>query len=285
MRLFRPPAAPPVPAAPGDAVAEAGGPARPAGCPRRAARRRRHRPRRRGARPGRTQRRREIDPVGRARRGPPGRRRCRPRPRPPRRRSGPRPNSRCAGPCCPSRRPSPSPSRWRRSVADGPGAARGDARGGRPRRGRGDGGDRGHRIRRAAVPGAQRRRAGPVALARVLAQRAPLLLLDEPTAALDLKHQEAVLRAVPGAGAGGGRGGGRAARSGARGGGTRTGSWCSGDGRVAADCPPERVFTEELLSEVYEHPVEVFPHPRTGAVVAGPNGRFDVPLPSPWRPL
>lgn len=33
-----------------------------------------------------------------------------------------------------------------------------------------------------------------VALARVLAQRAPILLLDEPTAALDLRHQEDVLR-------------------------------------------------------------------------------------------
>ncbi|WP_187977319.1 heme ABC transporter ATP-binding protein [Mycetocola sp. JXN-3] len=33
-----------------------------------------------------------------------------------------------------------------------------------------------------------------VALARVLAQRAPIVLLDEPTAALDLRHQEDVLR-------------------------------------------------------------------------------------------
>ena len=35
-----------------------------------------------------------------------------------------------------------------------------------------------------------------VSLARVLAQRAPIVLLDEPTAALDLRHQEDVMRAV-----------------------------------------------------------------------------------------
>lgn len=35
-----------------------------------------------------------------------------------------------------------------------------------------------------------------VSLARVLAQGAPTLLLDEPTAALDLKHQEQVMRAA-----------------------------------------------------------------------------------------
>lgn len=35
-----------------------------------------------------------------------------------------------------------------------------------------------------------------VSLARVLAQRTPLVLLDEPTAALDLKHQEDVMHAV-----------------------------------------------------------------------------------------
>jgi iron complex transport system ATP-binding protein len=35
-----------------------------------------------------------------------------------------------------------------------------------------------------------------VSLARVLAQRTPVVLLDEPTAALDLKHQESVMTTV-----------------------------------------------------------------------------------------
>jgi hypothetical protein len=42
-------------------------------------------------------------------------------------------------------------------------------------------------------------------------------------------------------------------------------------GRVAADGPPGVVFTEELLSDVYDQQVEVFPHPRTGAAVVTPH--------------
>jgi iron complex transport system ATP-binding protein len=118
----------------------------------------------------------------------------------------------------------------------------------------------------SALSGGERAR---VALARVLAQRAPLLMLDEPTAALDLRHQELVLRLC---------------RERAR----------AGDavvvvlhdlglaaayahrvavlraGRVAADGPPEEIFTGSLLSEVYDQPVEVLPHPRTGAVLVLP---------------
>jgi iron complex transport system ATP-binding protein len=42
-------------------------------------------------------------------------------------------------------------------------------------------------------------------------------------------------------------------------------------GRIAADGPPAEVFTGGLPSEVYRQPVEVFPHPRTGAVLVTPE--------------
>jgi iron complex transport system ATP-binding protein len=41
-------------------------------------------------------------------------------------------------------------------------------------------------------------------------------------------------------------------------------------GRAVADGAPAEVFTDRLLSDVYKQPVEVFPHPRTGAVMVAP---------------
>ncbi|MEU6476905.1 heme ABC transporter ATP-binding protein [Streptomyces sp. NPDC047017] len=118
-----------------------------------------------------------------------------------------------------------------------------------------------------ALSGGERAR---VALARVLAQRAPLLLLDEPTAALDLKHQELVLRLC----AQRARAGdavvvvlhdlGLAAAYAHRVAVLRA-------GRIAADGPPADVFTGTLLSAVYDHPVEVLPHPRTGTLLVTPG--------------
>jgi iron complex transport system ATP-binding protein len=109
-----------------------------------------------------------------------------------------------------------------------------------------------------------------VALARVLAQRTPVLLLDEPTAALDLRHQELVLTTVRERAAAGdavvvvlhdlGLAAAHADRV-----------YVLALGRVRGHGRPAEVFTEDLLTDVYQHAVEVLDHPRTGTPLVLPR--------------
>lgn len=109
--------------------------------------------------------------------------------------------------------------------------------------------------------------------ARVLAQDTPLVLLDEPTAALDLRHQERTLRAV------------RAlADAGAcvivvvhdlnLAAGYADRIVMLEQGRVAADGSPDAVLTREHIERVYQQPVLVLRHPQRDVplvVVADPT--------------
>ena len=109
-----------------------------------------------------------------------------------------------------------------------------------------------------------------VALARVLAQATPTLLLDEPTAALDLAHQETVMRVARERAVAGDavvvvlHDLGLAAAYADR-------VAILEDGRKVADGPPRKVLTAELLTRVYGHPVEVLAHPTTGAQLVLPD--------------
>ncbi|KAB1656902.1 heme ABC transporter ATP-binding protein [Pseudoclavibacter chungangensis] len=120
-----------------------------------------------------------------------------------------------------------------------------------------------------SLSGGERARA---ALARVLAQTASVMLLDEPTAAMDIRHQELVLDLVRSYAATG----------------------CAvviivhnldlaaayadriallDDGRIVADGTPEDVLTAELVSNVYEYPVQILRDPVTDAPIVVPVRR------------
>ncbi len=102
-----------------------------------------------------------------------------------------------------------------------------------------------------------------VALARVLAQATPVILLDEPTAALDVKHQELVMQILRERVAEGAlvivvMHDLEAAASIA----SRVILMC--DGRVVADGSPMEVLSSDVLSDVYDHPIEVRVDAETG---------------------
>ncbi|MGO2037987.1 MAG: heme ABC transporter ATP-binding protein [Brevibacterium sp.] len=115
-----------------------------------------------------------------------------------------------------------------------------------------------------------------VALARVLAQATPALLLDEPTAPMDIRHQELVLQQ---------------ARDYAATGGTvviivhnldLAGAYADriamvSQGSIIAQGPPTEVLTADLISEVYDYPVTIVADPNTGAPLVVPvrAGRKD----------
>ncbi|RMI13712.1 MAG: ABC transporter ATP-binding protein [Calditrichaeota bacterium] len=103
-----------------------------------------------------------------------------------------------------------------------------------------------------------------VVLASALAQEASLLLLDEPTAALDLKHQVQFYEILHQL---------RQERN-------LTILIATHDvnlavrycrrlvvlkgGQIVADGPPEAILRRPLMESVYEVPVEIIPHPRDG---------------------
>ncbi|TCJ19993.1 heme ABC transporter ATP-binding protein [Rubrobacter taiwanensis] len=119
------------------------------------------------------------------------------------------------------------------------------------------------------LSGGEQRR---VTLARVLAQEAPVMLLDEPTAALDIRHQELVMETARGLAAGGAAvlavlhdlnlAAAHADRV----------AVLSGGELVALGRPAE-VMTADLLSGVFDYPISVTEHPARGTPLILPLPR------------
>jgi iron complex transport system ATP-binding protein len=105
---------------------------------------------------------------------------------------------------------------------------------------------------------------------RTLAQRATVMLLDEPTAALDIRHQEQLLAV--------------AKRETEAGGAvvavlhdlSLAAAWADRvalmrRGALVAVGETREVFTSERLTDVYDYPIDVAPHPVTGLTVVVPR--------------
>lgn len=108
-----------------------------------------------------------------------------------------------------------------------------------------------------------------ISFARALAQETMLVFLDEPTAAMDIRHQEHLMSTV---------------RSRANSGVTAVvvlhdlslaAAYADrvvllDEGRVIAHGTPEEVLTAQNLQSIYRYPVSVFEHPEHGGLVIVP---------------
>lgn len=132
--------------------------------------------------------------------------------------------------------------------------------------------------RLGGLSGGERQRA---VLAKALAQEPELLLLDEPTAHLDLRHQQELLVTL--------------LRLNEEAGLTvlavfhdlnLAAAACARlvllhEGRLIADGPPAAVVTPALLKQVYDLDAQVVAHPQTGRPVVLPAYRLGSELPPP----
>ena len=122
-----------------------------------------------------------------------------------------------------------------------------------------------HRQVRSLSGGEQQR----VGMARVLVQQAPIVLLDEPTTALDIHHQESVMALLESLSAQG-----------------HSVLVVLHDlnlvshfddvvllnhGTIAGSGPPSSVLTTELLTEVYDHHIDVVDHPTREGILMIPR--------------